>query len=112
MLLPSCLFAPRLGNTNPRRSRRRVQSDVPLLVSWKALRWQGQASAGSVLGLDVSALGTASSIPLASTAIGGREVLDAPALPPNYKSTSTKTITGVIKFPHMSPYNSGSLTKL
>jgi hypothetical protein len=30
---------------------------------------------------------------------------------PNYKSTSTKIITGVIKFSHLSPYNSGSLTK-
>jgi hypothetical protein len=30
---------------------------------------------------------------------------------PNYKSTSTKTITEVIKFPHLSPYNSGSPTK-
>jgi hypothetical protein len=30
---------------------------------------------------------------------------------PNYKSTSTKTITEVIKFSHLSPYNSGSPTK-
>jgi hypothetical protein len=30
---------------------------------------------------------------------------------PNYKSTSTKTITGVIKFSHLSPYNSGSPIK-
>jgi hypothetical protein len=81
MLLPSCLFAPRLGNANTNRSRRRVQSDVPLLVLWKALRRQGQASTSSVPGLDVSASGTASSIPLASMAIGGHEVPDAPASP-------------------------------
>jgi hypothetical protein len=30
---------------------------------------------------------------------------------PNYKSTSTKTITEVIKFSHLSPYNSGSPMK-
>jgi hypothetical protein len=30
---------------------------------------------------------------------------------PNYKSTSTKTITEVIKFSHLSPYNSGSPIK-
>jgi hypothetical protein len=29
---------------------------------------------------------------------------------PNYRSTSTKTITGMIKFPHLSPYNFGSPT--
>jgi abortive infection bacteriophage resistance protein len=30
---------------------------------------------------------------------------------PNYKSTSTKIITEVIKFSHLSPYNSGSPMK-
>jgi hypothetical protein len=30
---------------------------------------------------------------------------------PNYKSTSTKTITEMIKFSHLSPYNSGSPMK-
>jgi hypothetical protein len=31
---------------------------------------------------------------------------------PNYKSTTIKTITEVIKFSHLSPYNSGSPMKL
>jgi hypothetical protein len=82
MLFPCCLFMPRFGNVNTRHSRRRVQADVPLLAPWKALRWQGQASSGSVPGSDVSALRSASSIPLEFMAVEGREVPNAPASPP------------------------------
>jgi hypothetical protein len=71
----------RLSNANICRSCRRAQSDIHPLVPRKALRWQGQASAGSVLGSNISALVTASSAPPVSTAVGGHEVLDAPAPP-------------------------------
>jgi hypothetical protein len=84
-----CLFAPRLGNANACRSCRRVQSDIPPLARWKALRRQGQASVGSVPGSDVSASGMAGSVPQASMAVGGREVLDAPASPPPNPTPST-----------------------
>jgi hypothetical protein len=76
-----CLFALRLGNADAYRSCRRVQSDVPLLVPWKALRRQGQASTDSAPGSNISALGAVGSVPPVSTTIGRRGVLDAPALP-------------------------------
>jgi hypothetical protein len=67
---------------------RMVHSYVPLLAPWKVLRWQGQVSAGSVLGLDVSALGMAGSVPSASAVVGGHEVPNAPALPPHNPAPS------------------------
>jgi hypothetical protein len=76
-----CLFALRLGNANACCSCRMVHSDIPPLAPWKALRRQGQASAGSVPGLDVSALGMASSVPSVSTVVGGHEVPNALASP-------------------------------
>jgi hypothetical protein len=81
MLLPRCLFEPRLGSVNARRSCRKVHPNIPLLAPRKVLRHQGQASAGSVLGSNVSASGMAGSVPSVSAAIGGREVPDAPASP-------------------------------
>jgi hypothetical protein len=85
-----CLFTPRLGNANVYHSCRRVQSDVPLLEPWKALRRQGLALAGSVPGLDVYASGMAGNVPVTSVAVGGRELLDAPTLPPPIPTPSAR----------------------
>jgi hypothetical protein len=97
MLLSCYLFAPRLGNINARRSCKKVQLDVPLLAPGKVLRQPGQASAGSVLGSDVSTLETAGSIPSVFVATGGHEVLDAPASPPPNATLSAKAMLSEVE---------------
>jgi hypothetical protein len=83
-----CLFTLRLVNADA--CCRRVQFNVPPLAPQKALRWQGQALAGSVPGSDVSTLGIAGSVPPTSVAIGGNEVPDAPTSPPPNPTLSAR----------------------
>jgi hypothetical protein len=69
-----------------------VQPDGPLLAPWKALRWQGQASAGSVLGSDISASEAVGGVPSASAAMGGHGALKALAPPPPNATSSARAV--------------------
>jgi hypothetical protein len=70
---------------------------MPPLAPRKVLRWQGQVSTSGVLGSDISDSGTASSVPLASVAIGGREVPDVPASPPPNPTPSVGAALSEVK---------------
>jgi hypothetical protein len=54
----------------------------PPLAPWKVLRWQGQASTGSVAGSDVFASEAANNVPPMSAAVGGRGISATLASPP------------------------------
>jgi hypothetical protein len=86
------LFTLRPGSVNAYHPCKKVQPNGPLFAPWKALRWQGQASAGSVPGSEVSALEAAGGVPSVSVVVGGHEVPKTSASPPPNPTPSARVV--------------------